>query len=120
MWNDYLLLHACAPSVLSFSSGKPDLLASQHLQSWCRDHALWQEVNKQLQGSKWPRTCLHPLCDVSLSDGLNLRFHFIDEYGLSRTVPKDAKNLGGTRSYPEEEQVPPTERKAPEDSFELS
>ncbi|KAF7503820.1 hypothetical protein GJ744_003261 [Endocarpon pusillum] len=42
-------------------------------------------------------------CDVSLSDGLDLRLHFSGEHGLSRTVPKDAKNLGITRPCPEED-----------------
>lgn len=98
----------------------PLCLETQRFESWCRDHALWQHVDKHLQRCKWPRTCPHPLCDMSLSDGLNLRFHFIDEHGLSRTIPKDAKNLGTTRSCPEEDQVSLTKRKTPEDSLELS
>lgn len=91
----------------------------QRLKSWCRDHALWQHVDKHLQGSKWPKMCPHPLCDVPLKDSQDLRFHFIDDHGLSRTVPKDAKNLGTVQPYPEEEQVPLVKRKASEESFEL-
>ena len=61
-----------------------------------------------------------PLGDVSLSDGLDLRFYFIDEHGLNRTVPKDAKTSGYYHTAFGGEQVPPTKRKAPEDSAELS
>lgn len=65
--------------------------ANDRLKSWCRDDKLWQHVDTHLRGCKWPIKCPHPLCDVSLSDGLDLRLHFIDEHGLSRTVPKGAE-----------------------------
>jgi len=109
------------PAYCPFCLGDTSDSASQRLESWCRDYALWQHVDKKhLHGCEWPRTCPNPLCDVSLSDGLDLHFHFIDEHGLSRTVPKDAKNLGTTTPHSEEEQVPPTKRKALEDNVELS
>ena len=76
-----------------FCLGNTSKPASQRLESWCRDHALWQHVDNHLQGRRWPVSCPHPLCDVSLSDALDLRFHFIDEHGLSRTVPETMNNL---------------------------
>lgn len=89
------------------------------LETWCCDHALWQHIDKKhLEGCGWPRTCPHPLCDESLNDGLDLRFHFIDKHGLSRTVPKDVKYLGTTIPDVEEDQVFPTKRKAQQNSVE--
>lgn len=93
------------------------------LKSWCRDHALWQHVDEHLQGRKWPLSCPHPLCDASLSDVLDLRFHFIDEHGLSRTVPKTLKNLKDWVTIPLHsgpEQGILQKRKAPEGDSESS
>ena len=69
------------------------LLPDQRLQSWCRDAALWQHVAKHLKKTRWPQVCPHPLCDVSLRDGQDLRYHFIDGHGLSRKLPKEVKHL---------------------------
>ena len=76
-----------------------------------------KDTSKDANGREQAPT---PLCDVSLNDGLDLRFHFIDEHGLSRTVPKDAKHLGTTTPCSGKEQVPPSKRKAPGDSAGLS
>lgn len=33
------------------------------------------------------------LCDLLISDALDLSFPFVDEHGLGQTVPKDLENL---------------------------
>lgn len=91
------------PAYCPFCLGDASDSASQRLESWCRDHALWLHVDKHFQGCEWPRRCPHPLCDASLSDVLDLRFHFIDEHGLSRTVAKDAHKLGITQWYDDDQ-----------------
>lgn len=111
------------PAYCPFCLGNTFRSARQRLESWCRDHALWQHVDRHLQGRRWPVSWPHPLCDVSLRDALDLRFHFIDEHGLSRTVPETLKNLKSWVTVPlrsEQEQGVLQKRKAPEDGFELS
>lgn len=110
------------PAYCPFCLGHAKLVTLR-LKSWCRDHALWQRVDEHLQGRKWPVSCPHPLCDASFSDALDLRFHFIDEYGLSWTVPKTLKTLKDWITVPShsgQEQGIFQKRKAPEGSSELS
>ena len=57
---------------------------------------------------------------MSLSDGLDLRFYFINDYGLNHKAPKRAKILGTIQPDPEEEPVPLTKRKALNDSPKLT
>ncbi|KIW99701.1 uncharacterized protein Z518_11114 [Rhinocladiella mackenziei CBS 650.93] len=83
------------PAYSPFRLGKKGLSAADRLQSWNRDFDLWKEVNKEIQRCRWPMMCPYPLCDVSLTDDRDLRFHFIDDHKLSRTRPgrSTAKDL---------------------------
>ena len=65
-------------------------------------------------------SCLYPLYDISLSNNLNLRFYFINDYELSRKAPKRVRNLGIIQLDPEEELVPLIKRKALNDNPKLS
>jgi len=102
-----------------FCSGSSAKLAERRLQSWCRDLALWQHVDAHLEDVRWPLTCPHPLCDVSLVDGEDLRFHFIDDHDMSRVLPKTTENLGISRPDSTQEQKNSQKRTAPANESEL-
>lgn len=99
--------------------------ARQRLQSWSRDHALWQHIDGHLRNCHWPMECPHPLCKTELEDGLDMRFHLIDDHGLTRTVPKNARYLGtinevleiDTEPVIEEVSSPAIKRKAVDDGY---
>ena len=44
-------------------------------------------MNNEIKGRHWPMSCPYPLCDILLEDDRDLRFHFIDDHGFSRTRP---------------------------------
>jgi hypothetical protein len=79
--------------------GEESLPASQRMESWCRDHALWTHMHHHLEKYEWPRTCPDPMCvrEASLrndtaprfKDREDLQFHLIDEHGFSRTRPRE-------------------------------
>lgn len=94
--------------------------ADKRFESWCRDSALWQHVDKHLERCQWPLKCPHPRCDASLTDGQDLRFHLIDDHGLSRTLPKGLKHLCIGPSPSEQGQVRVRKRKIDKDNIELS
>ena len=62
----------------------PSTSACRRLESWTRDHKLWNHVEEHLSQSHWPRACPHPLCEKSFVNAEELRFHFVDEHGFSR------------------------------------
>jgi hypothetical protein len=138
MWTDHLLPHTRAPGVLPFCLGNFCLgnfclgnfclgnfclgnfclgtfhSTEQRLQSWCRGLALWQFVDLHLKNVRWPVACPHPLCAVSLINGRDLRFCFIDVYDLSQVLPKTMKHSStgvAPSSSPEENAV--QKKKAP-------
>lgn len=101
-----------------FCLGQSTEPAGQRLEIWCRDHALWQHIDRHLRGCEWPLTCPHLLCDISFSEEQDLRFHLVDEHRLSRTLPRDTKNLGAVPLHAEEQ--PGQKRKSAGEKCELS
>ncbi|MCJ1426427.1 hypothetical protein MMC29_004330 [Sticta canariensis] len=75
------------PGYCPFCLGREALPANQRMESWSRDHRLWNHVNDHLRGCCWPLTCPHPSCDSSLEDEASFQFHMIDEHRFSRTRP---------------------------------
>lgn len=64
------------------------LAASVCWQSWTRDHKLWKHVHDEhLKNRRWPSSCPHPLCDLSLDGEMGFEFHLVDDHGFSRTRP---------------------------------
>jgi hypothetical protein len=60
---------------------------TQRLESWSRDHKLWNHVNDHLRKCRWPISCPHSSCDTSFDDETTFQFHLIDSHGFSRTRP---------------------------------
>ena len=77
------------PGYCPFCLGKPELSNSRRLESWCRDHSLWQYIDQHLQELTYPCPCPHPLCNSSVEGAQQLQHRFIDKHGLSRTMPKE-------------------------------
>lgn len=65
----------------------PAVPAFRRLESWTRDHKLWNHVQEHLGQCGWPCACPRPLCDTSSLDAGALQFHFVDEHGFSRARP---------------------------------
>lgn len=98
----------------------PFCLGNGDVRSWCRDTALWEHVDGHLKDKRWPQRCPHPLCDVSLADGQDLRFHFIDDHGFSRALPKTIRHLGGVAAgLVPEQRLALKRKKLPEDEHEF-
>lgn len=108
------------PGYYPFCLGDSTKSAGQRLQSQCRDAEVWKHVDGHLEGSQWPRRCPHPLCTMSLVDGQDLRFHFIDDHGLSRSVPRGVKHLGALPPHPDKEKLLLGKRKIDKDNVEAS
>jgi hypothetical protein len=75
------------PAYCPFCLGNAASPAIQRLESWSRDHKLWNHVNNHLQECRWPISCPHPSCDTSFDDEMTFQFHLIDSHGFSRTRP---------------------------------
>ena len=105
------------PGYCPFCLSDPASPASKRLESWTRDHKLWNHVNIHLGQCRWPRVCPHPLCDALANDGVALQFHFMDEHGFSRARPGKAAcsevsdSLGKNVSLDDEVQAPLFNRK---------
>jgi hypothetical protein len=77
--------------------GKP---AGERLQSWSRDHALWQHIESHIEGRAWPLACPHHASAPILRDDKELQFHLIDEHGCSRTRPKPRIKISASTADP--------------------
>lgn len=83
------------PGYCPFCLGKSASAAARRPGPWSRDHSLWQHIDQHLQGLVWPLSCPHPLCDVIMEHTQHLRYHFMDDHGLSCTLPNSATSLDG-------------------------
>ena len=77
------------PAYCPFCLGNQQLVSSKRMQSWARDHQAVTHVALHLQDCHYPMACPHPLCETSLPDSTSIRFHFIDDHGMSAKLPKD-------------------------------
>jgi hypothetical protein len=100
------------PGYCPFCLGNEASLAAQRLESWSRDHKLWQHVNDHARERSWPIACPHPLCDVSLGDDTSLQFHLIDNHGFSRTRPGQADRSALQQSSLQDSPDEPSDRNA--------
>jgi hypothetical protein len=82
------------PGYCPFCLGDESLEASQRLESWSRDHKLWNHINDHLQGCQWPIICRHPSCDTSCDNETSFQFHLIDSHGFSHTRPGQVCSIG--------------------------
>lgn len=106
------------PAYCPFCLGQSTEPAGRRFESWCRDHALWQHIDRHLRGCQWMLACPHPLCDVPFSKEQDLLYHFVDEHRLSCTHPKDTKNL---RTVPSDTEGQPGQKRGfTEEKSELS
>jgi hypothetical protein len=90
------------PAFCPFCLGNKAASATRRLESWTRDHHLWGHMNEHLVERCWPCHCPHPLCDVSLEDEAALRFHFVDDHGISGTRPSGAAPSNSTGARQQE------------------
>jgi hypothetical protein len=85
-----LYCHTLArPAYCPFCLGNQQLVSSKRMQSWARDHQAVTHVALHMRDCHYPMACPHPLCETSLLDSTSLRFHFIDDHGMSAKLPKD-------------------------------
>jgi hypothetical protein len=75
------------PGYCPFCLGGETLPANQRIESWSRDHKLWNHVKDHLRGCCWPLICPHPSCDTSLENETSFQFHLMDDHRFSRTCP---------------------------------
>jgi len=80
------------PGYCPFCMSERTLPASKRLESWTRDHKLWDHVNDHIEESRWPQACPHPLCDTPVKDAAALQFHRVDNHGFSRSRPTRPAN----------------------------
>jgi hypothetical protein len=83
-----LIRPAYCPDCLS----REALPACKRMNSWIRDHQLWEHMNAHMNKYSWPHACPHLLCKREASapqfkNNEELQFHLIDEHGFSRTRP---------------------------------
>jgi hypothetical protein len=90
------------PGYYLFHLGDERLPASERWESWTRDRKLWVHLDEHINKVKhWPSPCPHPLCDLSMKDAAEMRYHFIDDHGMCRTrlnvAVEHTTTLGGKR-----------------------
>lgn len=85
-----LYCHTLArPAYCPFCLGNQQLASSRRMQSWSRDHQAVRHVARHLQDCHYAMACPHSLCETSLPDSTSLRYHFIDDHGMSAKLLKD-------------------------------
>jgi hypothetical protein len=99
-----LVRPAYCPYCLSDGSVAP----SEQMVSWSRDHDLWKHLIDHLERQRYPAICPHPLCDQPLEDSAALRFHLVDDHGISPS---------GATTGPGPESSPSLKRKSTDDNW---
>ena len=90
------------PGYCPFHLSDERLPASERWESWTRDRKLWVHLDEHINKVEhWPSPCPHPLCDLSVKDAAEMRYHFIDDHGMCRTrlnvAVEHTTTLGGKR-----------------------
>ena len=102
IWDDHCQLHlssiaskrcgsivycntVISPAYCPFCLSDAKLPASLRWQSRTRDHKLWTHLKVHIEGSHWPSSCPHPLCDSRLNDKESFYYHLSDIHNLCRS-----------------------------------
>lgn len=104
------------PAYCSGCLGDIDLLPSQRMESWTRGHAQWTHtLNEHMKEYRWPHACPDPVCArealsqnrpaPQFKDKEDLLFHFIDDHGYSRTVPRGLRHHMPHQSISQKDQA---------------